>query len=144
MSGERQRRSWSEYAMTLATVAAQQSQDPYVQVGVAVLRRNNTVAGLGFNGPPPGVEIDWTDRDRRRPLIVHAEQNALRHSTPEELVGGMLVSTHRPCAACTSMIASYGIRTVFYLFENDPKTYDPAELDRIAEAFSMEIRHIGG
>lgn len=144
MSGERERRPWGEFALTLAVVAAQQSQDPHVQVGAAVLRSDHTVAGLGFNGPPPGVDIDWTDRGRRRPLVVHAEQNALRHSTPADLAGGLLVSTHRPCATCTTVIASYGIRTVFYLFENDPKTYDSAELDRIAEAFSMEIRRIGG
>lgn len=130
--------------MTLALVTAQQSQDPYVQVGAAALRPDNTLAGLGFNGPPPGVDIDWADRDRRRPLIVHAEQNALRHSTPAELSGGLLASTHRPCAACTSVIASYGIRRVFYLFENDPRTYDVAELDRLAETFSMQIQRIGG
>lgn len=142
MSGARQRSTWSDYALRLAWVASTQSQDPWVQVGATVLRPNHTVAGLGFNGPPSGVDIDWTDREGRRPLVVHAEPNALRHCQPADVAGGILASTHRPCAPCLATIASYGIRRVFYAVENDPNNYDAKELERVSQAFGLHVVRI--
>ena len=57
--------SWEEYALELAKVSSRRSEDPYVQVGACILRLDNSVAGLGYNGAPNGIEIDWSDRDER-------------------------------------------------------------------------------
>ena len=43
---------WEEYALELAKVAAKRSEDPYLKVGASVLRYDNSVAGLGYNGAP--------------------------------------------------------------------------------------------
>ena len=53
------RPSWEEYALELAKVASKRSEDPYLKVGASVLRYDNSVAGLGYNGAPPNIEIDW-------------------------------------------------------------------------------------
>ena len=60
------RLDWEEYALELARVAALRSEDPFMKVGACVLRHDNSVAGLGYNGAPPGIEIDWSNRDERR------------------------------------------------------------------------------
>jgi dCMP deaminase len=78
------RPSWEEYALLLANTASLRSEDPYIKCGACVLRHDNSVAGLGYNGSPPGYNIDWTDRDARRPFVSHAERSALRYCKPGE------------------------------------------------------------
>tara|TARA_R110002020_G_scaffold462154_1_gene681548 strand:- start:38 stop:514 length:477 start_codon:yes stop_codon:yes gene_type:complete len=106
------RDSWEQYALKLAHVASGRSDDPYVKVGACILRHDKSVAGLGYNGPPSGIEIDWSNRDERRKRIVHAEVNALRYLQPNE--GWLLATTLLPCRSCLQMIASYGIKKIVY------------------------------
>ena len=110
---------WESYALKLAFVASERSEDPWLKVGCCLLRQDNSVAGLGYNGAPPGVDIDWSDRDERRKRVVHAEVNALRYSSPGECA--LLDCTHLPCNECLRMIASYGIKKIIYTheYEND-------------------------
>ena len=110
----RDRPSWERYGLQLATVAAGRSEDPHVQVGAVVFRADNSVAGIGYNGAPSGITINWEDRDRRRPWVIHAEVNALRWVTPTEACGGWIATTHHPCAACLTVIASYGLKRLVY------------------------------
>ncbi len=103
---------WPEYALSLARVASLRSEDPYTKVGACVLRNDNSVGGLGYNGAPPGIDINWSNRDERRKRVVHAEVNALRYVKPGE--SQLLACTHLPCNECLRMIASYGIKKVFF------------------------------
>ena len=111
--------------MGLAQKAAdERCQDPYVQVGACCLRHDNSVASVGYNGPPPKVEVDWSDRDKRRKRMLHAEVNCLRYVRPGE--GKLLAVTVIPCLSCLSMIASWGINQVYYLDDwvnSDPETH---------------------
>lgn len=132
----RQYSCWEDYALALAEVAAGNSEDPYCKVGCAVLREDYSVASLGYNGPPPKVDINWEDRDGRRPLVVHAETNALRFLKPTE--GFLLACTLAPCASCMANIASYGIQRIVFR-----KWYDkqcPEELKKIAATFGVALR----
>lgn len=104
--------NWQEYALDLAEVAAKKSKDPWRQVGACLLRHDNTVAGIGFNGFPAGMREDWQDRDKRRLLVVHAEQNALRYVKPDECE--LIAVTLLPCNNCLKAIASYGIKSIVY------------------------------
>lgn len=108
------RKSWALWALDLASVVATRSEDPYLQVGAVVLRPDNSVASVGYNGAPPGVELDWSDRDERRPYVIHAEVNALRYVRKDEVAGGLLATTHIPCLQCLPVIASYGLDVVQY------------------------------
>ena len=130
--------NWNEYALELATVAAKKSKDPWRQVGACLLRHDNTVAGIGFNGYPAGMREDWQDRDNRRLLVVHAEQNALRYVKPEECA--MIAVTLLPCNDCLKAIASHGIKRVVYrdIYDRDITSISLAmkfgiELIRISE-----------
>jgi dCMP deaminase len=136
------RPEWHEYALMLAEMAASRSEDPWYQVGAVVLRPDNSVAGVGYNGAPSGVQIDWDDREARRPFVIHAEVNALRYCTPTDTRGGLLAVTHRPCQACLPLIAAHGIRRVFFGVPVDPQVYPTDLLDNIALQLDIEVTHL--
>lgn len=131
-----QRISWHEYALELARVAAKRSEDPYLKVGACVLRHDNSVAALGYNGAPPNIEIDWTNRDERRKRVVHAEINALRYVKPYECY--LLACTHLPCNDCLRSIASYGITDVVFseLYDKDHSSLE------ICQELNINIHNI--
>ena len=128
--------NWNEYALELATVAAKKSKDPWRQVGACLLRHDNTVAGIGFNGYPSGMREDWQDRDNRRLFVVHAEQNALRYVKPDECA--MIAVTLLPCNDCLKAIASHGIKRVVYrdIYDRDITSIS------LAQAFGIELIRI--
>lgn len=133
------RPSWFEYGMALAETARLRSEDPHVQVGAVVMRRDYSIAGIGYNGAAPGVEIDWSDREYRRDLVIHAEVNALRYTTVQETRRGLVFVTGVPCPACLAVIASHGIRTVYYgeLLQN----YPIGRAQFVAEQVGIHLRH---
>lgn len=132
------RASWPEFAMKLALTAAQERcEDPYVQVGACCLRHDHSVASLGYNGPPPGVEVDWSNRDKRRKRMLHAEVNCLRYVKPGE--GKILAVTVIPCLSCLSVIASWGIKEVYYL--EDWTGTDP-EIFQVAKEFGIKLEKL--
>ncbi len=108
---------WVRYALDLAKVAASRSEDPHVKVGATILRQDHSVASLGYNGVPSGINIKWNDRDERRKRVIHAEINALRYIKPQE--GYLLACGLSPCRHCIQAIASYGIKIVCYEEEYD-------------------------
>jgi dCMP deaminase len=128
-----ERISWEEYALALARIASLRSEDPYVKVGACALRRDNSVAGVGYNGAPPSLEIDWEDRDERRKRVIHAEINALRYAHPDECY--LLACTLLPCNDCLKTIASYGIKKLVFGDEYDK---DLSSLD-LANEFGIEL-----
>jgi dCMP deaminase len=89
---------WDQYALGIAEVVAKKSKDPWRQVGAVLLRHDNTIAACGYNGFPAHMVEDWSDRERRRNYVVHAEQNALRHVKPNEC--RLIASTTLPCNNC--------------------------------------------
>jgi dCMP deaminase len=111
--------SWEEYAMKLAETAMLRSADPWQKVGCCLLRHDNSVASLGFNGFPKGMLENWDNREERRKFVVHAEQNALRYVKPGECY--LAATTLLCCNDCLKALASYGIKTVVYkdLYEFD-------------------------
>ena len=125
------RLSWGEYALKLAQSASERSEDPYIKVGACVLRTDRSVAGVGYNGPPSGVNIDWSDRDERRKRVIHAEINALRYSIPGEC--SLLACTLLPCNDCLKTISAYGINQVIYkeVYDKDQTSLDLAKEFRI-------------
>ena len=129
--------TWDQYALNIAHAAASRSEDPYHQVGVALMRPDHTVAAVGYNGAPSGVDIDWSDRDSRRASVIHAEANALRYVTPGEV--GTLATTMMPCAGCVLLISSYGIRRVVYTGDLDPNVYDVPRIRELATLCGIEI-----
>lgn len=132
------RPSWTQFAMQLAAVAASRSEDPWVQVGACVLRADHSVAGVGYNGAPSGIEIDWSNRDERRLYVIHAETNALRYLRPGE--GALLAVTMTPCTNCLTLIAAHRIPTVFY--RDEAINYDIELSRRVAKQLGILLHRI--
>ena len=112
------RLSWEEYALQISKVAALRSEDPYKKVGACALDHSNRVIGVAYNGLAPGVNVDssfWTDRDARRPYMIHAEANLLSLFKSGECK--TLACTLLPCTCCASMISAYKIKKVVYIEE---------------------------
>lgn len=128
-----ERISWRAYALKLAVVASERSEDTFMKVGACLLRHDNSVAGVGYNGAPSGVELNWQDRDHRRVRVVHAEVNALRYTRPGESY--LLACTHIPCNDCMKTIAAYGIKEVVF---NDVYVRDMSSFD-IAQEFNIKL-----
>jgi dCMP deaminase len=125
--------TWEKYAYNLAVVAAQKSKDPYIKVGCCLLRNDNSVASLGYNGFPAGMAEDWDNRDERRKYVVHSEINALRYVKPNECY--LIATTLLPCNDCLKSLASYGIKKIVYgeVYKQDPSTLE------LANKFNIEL-----
>lgn len=122
----RKRKSWEETALILAeTIAACRSQDPYVQVGACAVLQDNSVT-LGYNGPPPGIDIDWSERETRGARVIHAEVNALRSVDPGQCK--FLAVTLLPCRHCMTFIASKGIKKILFreVYQRDNLAFELA------------------
>jgi dCMP deaminase len=105
---------WDERFMELARLVASWSKDPSTKVGAVIVRPNRTVAAMGYNGFPRGVE-DSEDRYLNKPLkyqlVVHAEANAIV-SASEPLAGYVMYATLFPCCDCAKLIIQSGIRSL--------------------------------
>jgi deoxycytidylate deaminase len=130
------KRSWS---INLAVAASQRSEE-FNKVGAVVCQADGVVIGLGYNGPPPGVDLEATSRDERRPYVIHAEANALRLTTPQIASGGWLSTSMHPCAECVKLAAAYGIREINWKHELDWSIYDRAAIQLVA--FRTNVRLI--
>ena len=107
--------SWEKYALKIAEVAALRSEDPYVQVGAAALDYSNRVIGVAYNGLGTGTDVPasfWSDRDARRPYMIHAEINLLSLFKRGDC--NVLACTLLPCSCCASAIVAHGIKKVVY------------------------------
>lgn len=141
MTDAKTRLSIEEYGLELADAASRRSEDLFFQVGAVILRADKTVASIGYNGAPSGVEIDWQNRERRRGYVIHAELNALRYVTPDEISGGLIACTHHPCAGCLRMIAAYGLTKIVYRHEIDWSVYNKELCDKLIETCRLEVIH---
>jgi len=113
--------------MNLAVAATFRSEDPYVKVGACALRWDYSVAGVGYNGPPSGVEVDWSDRDKRLARVIHAERNALGYARIGEIK--LIACTMLPCPDCLTEIAKYRIPLVVYdeIYKRNPLSLELAK-----------------
>jgi dCMP deaminase len=139
MTKRQDRPSWYEYAMGMAIQARTRSEDPHYQVGAYALKVDNTSGPTGYNGTPPGVEIDWSDRDLRRDFVIHAEVNCLNWVLPGECK--LIAVTTMPCPSCMALIASKKIPVVLYdeIYKTDPTV--EARVINMAKIFNIELIH---
>ena len=119
--------NWDEYAIGIAEAVSKKSKDSWNKVGAVILREDKSIASVGYNGFPQGVEEDWSNRDERRKYVIHAEQNALRYIKPGD--GDVLYCTLLPCGDCIKAIAAYKIKKVIYkeIYANDSTALEIAE-----------------
>lgn len=126
-----------EWWLQLAEVAAKRSEDPYCKVGAVAIREDGSIAAVSYNGAPPKIEIDWSDRDKRRQFVVHAETNLLRYIKPHECPD--VAITLAPCYDCLKNLASYGVKRINFINYYDK--CDKVILAKMAKIYRMELYH---
>ena len=134
--GGRQRLDWKQTAINLAfDIANYRSEDPYTQVGACALRKDGFEVGLGYNGPPSGVDIDWADRNAKNERVLHAEANVLNRCLPGDVE--LIAVTHMPCKICIRTIAQKKIKIVIYCIRMP--NYEPELVEQLAKEFGIEL-----
>jgi len=114
---------WDERFLQLAQHIAQWSKDPSTKVGAVIVRPNRTIASVGYNGFPRGVNDDerLNDRPYKYAMTVHAEANAIL-SANERLDGCTLyVTPLSPCSSCASILIQSGIKRIVAYMPHQPE-----------------------
>jgi dCMP deaminase len=129
---------WDTRFLLLARHIAQWSKDPSTKVGCVVVGPDREIRSTGFNGFPRGIEDSLerlNDRERKYPLVCHAEENAIMHAARigVSLKGCIAFVTWPPCTRCARSFVQAGLSEVVY----------PAALeipDRWQEDFGISSR----
>ena len=108
---------WHIRFLALAAHVATWSRDPDKKVGSVVVRPDKTIATMGFNGFPRGVEdtdARYIDRNLKLDMVVHAEMNALLQCHDVNLIHTCYV-TVSPCVTCTKLLLNTACQRVIYV-----------------------------
>ncbi|AWB20644.1 deoxycytidylate deaminase [Methylobacterium currus] len=107
---------WDLRFLEMADMVAGWSKDPSSKVGAVLVRPDRTLASVGFNGFPRGLNDAaelYADRDYKIATVRHAEENAIGFAKDQSLEGHTLyVSGLPPCCSCASEIIQSGIARV--------------------------------
>lgn len=128
---------WDQRFLMLAATVSTWSKDPSTQCGAVIVRQDNTVASLGFNGLPAPIVDDESlldDRDEKYKRIIHSEMNALLFLR-ESCRGAhmrMYVWPMVPCVRCMAHIIQAGILHVMA-----PSTGHPRWTESMGDAVAL-------
>ncbi len=110
---------WDQRFIDLARHIAGRSKDPSTKVGCVVVGPDREIRSTGFNGFPRGIDDSserLSDRDKKYPLICHAEENAIMHAARigVSLKDCSAYVTWPPCTRCARSLIQAGVRMVYY------------------------------
>jgi dCMP deaminase len=111
------RPSVAAWALDMAEQVAKRSRDPSTQVGCVILRPDNSVVSVGYNGFPRGCNDDpaiYQDRPRKYRRTIHAEVNAVLTGGFECRGATAYVSPLHPCPQCAGVMIQAGISKIVY------------------------------
>lgn len=103
---------WRATYFRIAQAIAGASKDPSTKVGAVIVRPDKTVAGVGMNGFPRGMDDSpeaYSDRDNKLRCTVHAELNAILHLREPAKGCSLYVWPIPPCERCAPHIIQAGI-----------------------------------
>ena len=111
--------SWENYFMNIATEVATRSTCDRKHVG-AVIVREKTILSTGYNGSIKGLphcdEAGHEMVDGHCVRTTHAEANAIVQAAKNgvEINLSEIYVTASPCYSCFKLIANAGIKTIYY------------------------------
>jgi len=119
MADKRNRASWEQYFMNIATEVATRSTCDRKHVG-AVIVREKTILSTGYNGSIKGLphcdEVGHEMVDGHCVRTTHAEANAIVQAAKNGvgINGAEIFVTASPCYNCFKLIANSGIKTIYF------------------------------
>jgi dCMP deaminase len=151
------RDTWDQTWAALARTMARRTLCVRHGVGAVVVTADQRVAATGYNGPPAGAEFSrpcdsWCERGAasgpRPPAMtdcaaVHAEMNALLHSSRAEREGGTLYVTGWPCWQCALAVANSGVATLVSVDPDlGPGRRQAGRVARVLRESGLEVRQV--
>ena len=130
---------WNARFLGLAEHISTWSKDPSTKCGAVIVRPDKTIASMGFNGFPRGVEdlpSVLNNRDEKYQRIIHADMNAILFLREPAYGYHMFIHPMMPCARCASHIIQAGITTVTAPYTDNPRWTESIQLakDMFTEA----------
>lgn len=109
------RPTWDQHGLSIARLVSERSKDPSWRCGCAIFDPQHRLVSTGYNGFPRGVPDDdamLADKDVKRALVIHAEENALLFALRSVTGCTAYVWPRPPCSSCASKLAQAGIARV--------------------------------
>lgn len=97
----------------MAKLVSTWSKDPSTQTGAVIVRPNGTVASVGFNGFPKGMNDDpalYANREEKYSRVVHCEVNALIFSEGSVVGSTLYTWPFLSCDRCMVQMLQAGIK----------------------------------
>lgn len=110
----RTQEEWDAFFYSMAQHVATLSKDPDRKVGAVLVHPSRRQLSFGFNGFPAhiaDVPSKLADREYKRRMMVHAEDNCLQQA-PFVKGGASLYVTRFPCGRCAEAIVTARLRRV--------------------------------
>jgi dCMP deaminase len=129
---------WQARFIDLAEEISTWSKDSSSRVGAVIVRPDRTIASIGFNGFPRGVEDSperIADRDTKLLFTIHAEMNAILSAKEPLKDYSIFVWPFQPCAHCAASIIQSGIKEVYCPFNAHLESYE-----RWANSFKASLQ----
>lgn len=128
-----------EWALRIAEVTAQRSEDPHRRVGAVAVNHENRIVATAYNGLMPKFDVQmdfWEDRDDRLRFMIHAEQNLCSLFKRGEVK--FVALTTQPCSSCLLSLLASGVKEVFYRepYDRDGKSTE------IARFYGILLQHV--
>ena len=140
----RERASWDEYFMAIASQVATRSTCDRKHVG-AVIVRDRMILTTGYNGSIRGLphcdDVGHLMEEGHCVRTTHAEANALVQAARNGVgvEGAGIYVTASPCFGCFKLIANAGLsRIVFGEFYRDERIFD------FSRQLGLELVHLPG
>lgn len=108
---------WLWRFMNVAKEVSTWSKDPSSKIGAVIVNDDKRILATGYNGFPKPVADDERlhEREKKYPLVIHAEMNALLNSLNNgvPVAGANLFVYGLPvCSECAKNVAQSGIKNV--------------------------------
>lgn len=125
-----ERPGWHEYYLNIAKAVSARGECSRRQVGAILVSANNRHRGSGYNGGlPKGPSCLKGECPRAQSTVepgssydtgagvciaLHAEQNLIMDTTPEERKDGTVYITDEPCGGCLRMLQGSGVVEIIW------------------------------
>ena len=113
---------WHIRFINMAKFVSAWSKDPSKKIGVVIVNKENKIISTGYNGFPKNIndtEDRLNDKEFKRAITLHAEENAILCSKQDLSNCIMYIYGLPPCAHCAAMIIQSGIKAIYYTIPNE-------------------------
>jgi dCMP deaminase len=142
IEGHRMNEKWDRRFLEMAALVACWSKDPSTKTGAVIVRPDKSVAAVGFNGFPAGMDDSeelYADRETKYSRTVHCEINAMIHACGPVRGYTLYTVPFASCDRCAVQMIQAGIsRFVFPELADDKIERWGAALERTVSYF-MEM-----